>query len=131
VAASVASSLAGAVAARGSAAAAVPLRVPATDLLQRAGPAVFSPAGDWRVRGARDVRWGRRGDVAVWRPSTVQWWLRGAGSRGSRVRWRRTGDVPVAADYDRDGRADVAVWRPSTGGSGTSTSPSGRRGDLS
>jgi hypothetical protein len=31
------------------------------------------------------------------------------------ISWRVSGDVPLAADYDGDGKADPTVFRPSTG----------------
>jgi len=52
-----------------------------------------------------------RADLAVWRPSTGTWFVRGLPA----VTWGNTGDVPVPGDYTGDGRADLAVWRPSTG----------------
>jgi hypothetical protein len=50
-------------------------------------------------------------DIAVWRPRTGVWYLRGI----ARVQFGRPGDIPVQADYDGDGRTDLAVWRPTTG----------------
>ena len=50
-------------------------------------------------------------DVAVYRPSTGQWWVRNQFT----VTWGLPTDVPVPGDYNGDGTADVAVYRPSTG----------------
>lgn len=50
-------------------------------------------------------------DVAIWRPSTGQWFVRDQFTRS----WGLPADVPVAADYNGDGSTDVAIWRPSTG----------------
>ncbi|HEX8303957.1 MAG TPA: glycoside hydrolase family 3 N-terminal domain-containing protein [Jatrophihabitans sp.] len=52
-----------------------------------------------------------RADLAVWRPSSGVWFVRGFPA----VPWGNTGDIPVPGDYNGDGRADLAVWRPSTG----------------
>ena len=50
-------------------------------------------------------------DVAVFRPSTGQWFIR----NGPTVQWAAGGDIPVPGDYNGDGATDVAVYRPSTG----------------
>jgi hypothetical protein len=71
-------------------------------------------------------------DLATFNPapgfgfSPSLWTIRSFHSRNStRVEWGRSGDTPVAADYDGDGKTDVAVWRfnegiwyilPSSGG---------------
>lgn len=49
--------------------------------------------------------------VAVYRPSSGTWYVRGAAA----VRWGLKGDIPVPGDYTGDHRAAPAVWRPSTG----------------
>jgi hypothetical protein len=63
-------------------------------------------------------------DFAVWRPENGVWYVHQSGDDSVLlVRWGTTtihqtgglADVPVAADYDADGRVDLAVWRPDTG----------------
>ncbi len=51
-----------------------------------------------------------RSEIAVFRPSTGQFFVR----EGASVQWGTSTDLPVPADYDGDGDADVAVFRPST-----------------
>jgi hypothetical protein len=68
-------------------------------------------------------------DVAVFRPSTGTWYVRGRPS----VQWGAPGAVPAQADYDGDGRSDYAVFRPSNGGwylRGRAVVPFGRAGDV-
>jgi hypothetical protein len=50
-------------------------------------------------------------DIAVWRPSSGRWYIRGIGVHV----WGTSGDVPVNGDYNGDGTTDIAVWRPSNG----------------
>ena len=56
-------------------------------------------------------------DIAVWRPSTGQWFIIPSTNPGSPITqsWGLNGDVPVPGDYDGDGKTDFAVWRPSSG----------------
>jgi len=55
-------------------------------------------------------------DIAIYRPSNGQWWVRKS-SDGSHfvVTFGVLTDRIVPADYTGDGKTDVAVWRPSTG----------------
>jgi len=54
-------------------------------------------------------------DVAVWRPSSGDWYFLNSGGGVTGEHFGQTGDVPVPADYDGDGHAEVAVWRPTNG----------------
>ena len=106
---------------------------------------VFRPSnGVWYTTEANDagafsaIRWGLSTDVlvpadydgdgiidpAVWRGDSGTWYIqRSSDSRTVYIKWGMTSDyptgslpdVPVAADYDGDGRAEIAIWRPDTG----------------
>jgi hypothetical protein len=52
-----------------------------------------------------------RTDIAIFRPATGLWAVRGLG----RIYFGALGDIPVSGDYDGDGIADIAVFRPATG----------------
>ena len=57
-------------------------------------------------------------DVAVYRPSTGQWFIKRSDSEFTSVvvvNWGVADDVPMPADYDGDGKADPAVYRPASG----------------
>jgi len=56
-------------------------------------------------------------DIAVWRPSTGEWWIIPSTSGGAVIdeRWGTNGDIPVRGDFDGDGKTDIGIWRPSTG----------------
>ncbi len=84
--------------------------------------------GIWWMRGIGAVQWGAPGDIpvpgdyngdgttdlAVWRPSSGTWHVRGVLDN---VQWgdSRSGDIPVPGDYNGDGTTDLAVWGSSTG----------------
>jgi hypothetical protein len=55
-----------------------------------------------------------RDDVSVFRPSNGTGYMNCTcgGERG--VRFAQAGDVPIAADYDDDGKTDQAVFRAGT-----------------
>ena len=79
--------------------------------------------------GSSDFDGDGRSDLAVWRPSSGTWFVRGVAA----VPWGNTGDIPVPGDYNGDGRAELAVWRASTGTwyvRGSAPMRWGRTGDV-
>jgi len=57
----------------------------------------------------------QKDDVAVWRPSTGEWFiLRSSDGGYTQATWGAAGDVPVPGDYDGDGKADISVVRNGT-----------------
>ncbi len=60
---------------------------------------------------AADFDGDSRDDIAVFRPSTGLWVVRGL----TRVYFGTFGDTPAAGDYTGDGVAEIGVFRPTTG----------------
>ncbi len=74
---------------------------------------------------AQPIQWGQNGDtpvprdydgdgyadIAVWRPSDGNWYIRGRAA----VQLGGVADTPVPADFDGDYRPDFVVWNRSTG----------------
>ena len=53
-----------------------------------------------------------RADQGIFRPSNGTWYLANSGNNGVSIfQFGLAGDVPVAADYDGDGKTDAAVYR--------------------
>lgn len=52
-----------------------------------------------------------KSDIAIFRPSTGLWAVRGLG----RVYYGMDGDIPISGDYNGDGITDISVFRPSSG----------------
>lgn len=65
----------------------------------------------YRVLAKGDYNGDNYADIAIYRPSTGMWAIRGL----STVYYGSSGDIPVPGDYNNDGRADIAVYKPSTG----------------
>lgn len=57
---------------------------------------------------------GPRHRIAVFRPGTLEWFLRGDDGSTTKVQFGGPGDQPVPADYLGTGKAQIAVYRPST-----------------
>jgi len=55
----------------------------------------------------------------VYRPTEAKWYIRNSGDQSTTIiQWGGWGDIPLAADFDGDGRTDITVFRPVANASG-------------
>ncbi len=70
-----------------------------------------SPSSDYRVLAGGDYNGDNYDDIAIFRPSTGLWSVRGL----TRVYFGGSSDTPVPGDYNGNGTTNMAIFRPSTG----------------
>ena len=73
----------------------------------------FGQSGDIPV--VADYDGDGKADIAIFRPSSGQWWIQRSTAGLIAFQFRKLHDKPVQGDYTGDGKADVAFFRPSTG----------------
>ncbi len=69
------------------------------------------PGAEHLVLQSGDYDGDGRSDIAIFRPGSGLWAVRGLGS----LNFGTAGDVPASGDYDGDGHAEVAVFRSASG----------------
>ena len=57
-----------------------------------------------------------KADAAVFRPSTLTWFIAKSTGGTDIIGFGAAGDVPTVADYDGDAKADIAIYRPNAAG---------------
>jgi len=68
------------------------------------------------TRNRADFDGDRRTDIAVYRPSSGEWWLRRSSDDQVSVgHFGDPSDIITPGDFTRDGKTDIAIWRPATG----------------
>lgn len=73
----------------------------------------FGVSGDKPVTG--DFDGDGKDDIAIFRPSTGEWYILNNSLGVNSEVWGQSGDIPVPRDFDGDGSTDLAVYRPSNG----------------
>lgn len=68
-------------------------------------------SSDYRVLAGGDYNGDGNDDIAVFRPSSGLWSIRGI----TRVYWGTSGDIPVPGNYGGYGKTDIGIFRPASG----------------
>ena len=85
--------------------------LPALSTVSFSSQTVPAPTPEYIVLESGDYNGDGKAEIAIFRPSTGLWAVRGLG----RIYFGTRGDIPVSGDYNGDGCADVSVFRPSSG----------------
>jgi uncharacterized delta-60 repeat protein len=69
------------------------------------------PRASYPVKAKFDFDGDGKSDHAVWRPSDRVWYVNQSTAGPLYFQWGLSTDIPVASDYDSDGRPDIAIFR--------------------